>query len=123
MLRIYDEAIFEWADFKLKTKGGEWKSVPKIFATPDRAFADMAQELDTAFPLPSGAQRSQKDVTLPIVSVSRTTDPDLDFERMRAGRVKLGFTQMSIDGNMSPDIHISPSPTFRQLRNPLSSPM
>ena len=34
-----------------------------------------------------------------------------------------GFTQIVLDGNISPDIHVSPSFTWIQLRKPLSSPI
>lgn len=36
---------------------------------------------------------------------------------------KLGLIQISFVGKISPDMHLSPSPTLIQLRNPRSSPI
>jgi hypothetical protein len=92
-LRRYDEAIFNWLDFELPDDSGVIKPIPKILSTPDRAFAKLAEDLDARFPLPNGAKRSQDDVTLPICSVMRMGDPELDWGRFNMTPVKLGWTK------------------------------
>jgi hypothetical protein len=91
-LRRYDEAVFAWLTFSLPDDRGILREVPKAFATPDRAFATLAKQLDARFPLPSGAKRSEDDVTLPVISVSRFGDPELDWSRFNMTPVKVGYT-------------------------------
>jgi hypothetical protein len=90
MLRECDEAVLrDLAALTLRTKSGAMKEVPKVFATPDRAFEQWLKEHPTN---PDGSKRDINDVTLPIISVTRITDGDFDPERFRFTQYRYGYT-------------------------------
>jgi hypothetical protein len=81
--------MYEFATFYLPDESGIWKEVPKVFATPDRAFAKWVQLHPTR---PDGSKRDKDDVTLPMVSMAPLTDPELDMARYSMVRNRVAFT-------------------------------
>lgn len=89
MLREFDEAVYNFATFHLPDDQGQWKEVPRVFATPDRAFSRWVELNPNT---PDGAKRKQDDVTLPLASVSMVGEPELDWSRYSMARNRVAYT-------------------------------
>lgn len=81
----YDKAVIRWILNSIKRDS---KSVPTVFASPERAFGQLAKVLNKRKRGVSGSSYTAKTIPLPFMSLSRLTDRN-DFERRwHKGRIR-----------------------------------
>jgi len=92
----YDKAVIRWILNSIKRDS---KSVPTVFASPERAFGQLAKVLNKRKRGVSGSSYTAKTVPLPFMSLTRLTDRN-DFERRwHKGRIR---KLQALDYNLKP---------------------
>lgn len=104
----HDKAFVDWLNtmrhlIKLSDGTWAWRHIPKCFATPDRAHAQIAKVLQKSVHNQTGEWKKvdTKTIPIPFMSISRTT-AYFDASRFQYGRQRYVGLQMP-DGTLSND--------------------
>lgn len=94
----YDKAVIRWLLNSIKRDN---KSVPAVFAAPERAFGQLAKVLNKRKKGVSGSHYTEKTIPLPFVSLSRVLSRN-DFERRWTRSRLRKLKALDYNGNRMP---------------------
>jgi hypothetical protein len=100
MLEIYHISMLEWWRDRIRWRS---KPVPIVFATPDRAFADMRTLLDASRGTDGTAALRGQNIPLPFCSLSESGLEEYDGRRDNAGAIRAAYVNPQLTRGVTMD--------------------